>query len=118
MRVRSCRALTPPPTTDLKPCLVTQTAEMIHVLTLGAKTDTGAYPVPDRPYTHVGDVVHLNVEYVGRDKMKRRRVEWWAYPRTEAKVGPFTTRPKAVEGLLTTLGLVQVSGTDTMEPMF
>lgn len=103
---------------ELRPCLVTQTAEMIHVLTLGAKTTTGAYPVPDKPFVYIGDVVHISVEYVGRDKMKRHCIEWHGYARTDVRVGPFTSRVKAVEGLLAQLGLVQVKGTDTMEPLF
>lgn len=101
-----------------RPCLVAQTAEMIHVLTLGTKTETGAYPVPDKPYVHVGDVVSLVVEYLGRDKSKRHRVEWYGYTGDNVQVGPFTSRTKAIAGLLDRLNLVQVKGTDTMEPLF
>lgn len=101
-----------------RPCLVTQTAEMIHVLTLGTKTETGAYPVPDKPYVHVGDVVSLEAEYVGRDGGKRHRTEWYGYTGDSVRVGPFASRVKAVSGLLDRLNLVQVKGTDTMEPLF
>lgn len=108
-------------TEKLHPVLVQQTAEMIHVLKLGPKTETGAYGIPEgRMYTHVGEVVSLTEQVPDRRRKGRMRREtsWFAYTRAETRVGPFPSRPKAVAGLLTQLGLVQVKGTDTMEPLF
>jgi hypothetical protein len=111
---------------ELRPVLVQQTAEMIHVLPLGERTETGAYGIPEGvPYVHVGDVGQLSAHVPDRRRKgtnaTRLVVTWHAYTVANQHVGDgegYPSRIKAVAGLLAHLGLVQVKATDTMEPLF
>lgn len=97
------------------PVLVQRTAEMVHVLKLGKRSATDAYAVPDAVYTHVGDITRLIETAMDSHRRKRRVVSWFAFTRAEQRLGPFASEPKAVAGLLASLNLVQVKGTDTMK---
>jgi hypothetical protein len=107
------------------PVLVMQTAEMIHVLKLGQRNQNGAYPIPDLPFTHVGDVASLttrvpDLRRKATSNATRLTTSWFAHTLDDVSVAAdgYTSRNKAVAGLLAYLGYVQVKGTDTMEPLF
>lgn len=95
----------------LRPALISVEKERVQALELTEQN--GVLAVPDSGYRYIGDVFE---QVIQQDGLHVRR--WFALTVVQASLGPFLTKPLAVEALVKWNHLRSADVAETSSPLF